>query len=91
MGRPRIPQETRIFNEAVGRRIVLTREALGMTAGDLAKTAGLSAVTLCRYESGDKACLPEAIRRLADALGISTGALIPRFAKRSSKSTPKRG
>jgi len=91
MARPRICEEERRFNEELGRRISVTRLALHMKAGDLAKAVGISKQSLCDYESGARTCPPRIIRRVADKLGISTGALMPRFITkpaRALKSTP---
>ena len=71
--------ERRRFNEALGRKIQGARQASGMKAVDLARAIGASGVTICRYESGERECPLGALRRIAEALKIEPGALLPRF------------
>ena len=65
------------FDAALGKRIALTRKALGVKAIDLARSAGILQQTLSSYECGNTTCSPLVLRRIANALGVSVAALVP--------------
>lgn len=62
----------------IGSVIRAAREAVGLDAKELARRAGIHAVTLSNIETGKKAARFDTILRLADVLGIDTGAFKPK-------------
>jgi transcriptional regulator with XRE-family HTH domain len=72
-------KETIAFDDALGRRIAVTRKALGMKAKNLAKSAGISDARLYGYETGRVGCPPVILSKLSAALGVSVNALVPKL------------
>jgi transcriptional regulator with XRE-family HTH domain len=67
-GRPRL-KPAPDFDQAVGQRIKLKRELSKMSPQKLADRTGFSPFQVGRFESGDTPVKPEALARIADALG----------------------
>jgi transcriptional regulator with XRE-family HTH domain len=82
VGKPSKTEETRQFDAALGRRIALSRDALGMRSSYLASLLGVGLSTLSGYESGQASCPPAMLARIAEALGVTVGALMPKFVPR---------
>jgi transcriptional regulator with XRE-family HTH domain len=59
-------------------RLRLAREAKGYSQGDLADKTGLQPSAISHFESGRRAPSFENLRRLADALAVSTDYLLGR-------------
>jgi transcriptional regulator with XRE-family HTH domain len=61
----------------IGLRIRRARNALGWSQEDLAKSMGLkSKSTICKVERGDDNLTSTAVRKYADALGVTPGFLM---------------
>jgi transcriptional regulator with XRE-family HTH domain len=71
-------EEVKEFDAAVGRRIEMTRKALGIAGVGLAQAAGISQQSLDSYESGRTSCPPIKLSKIASALGVSVAALVPK-------------
>lgn len=56
----------------VGEVIETARRAQGLTQSDLAAAAGVTQAALSRYENGLRDPEPEALQRVAEALGVTT-------------------
>ncbi len=52
------------------------REQRGFTQAEFAEKAGVSAVSVCRYESGEREPDLATLRRLADVLAVSVDELL---------------
>ena len=57
--------------KALGRRLELTREALGLTAAQLCKRINCKANRWSQYESGERRITLEIADRLCDEFGLS--------------------
>jgi transcriptional regulator with XRE-family HTH domain len=77
----RVPksEEARQFDQALGRRIAGARQAAGMKCKELAAAAGISPAGLYWYETGGTSCPPIVLSRIAQALGVSVTALMPKY------------
>ena len=62
--------------QAVGQRLAEARKARGYSQESLAEAAGLEAVTLSRWETGDRALSLSALARIAATLGVGMGDLL---------------
>lgn len=60
------------------------RIGLGLTQQEVAKKVGVSRVTICRWESGDRMPTPDYIRKLSKAVGLSWRRLRPDLSKHLS-------
>jgi transcriptional regulator with XRE-family HTH domain len=67
---PNSPKSTR-SRDAVGLRLRLTREALGLTQDEFARRAGLAANTYNQYEKGKNMPMLEAGHALCDAYNLT--------------------
>lgn len=56
-----------------GARLVDARDSLGLTQVALASLIGRTSASISRWEAGDQSPEPEALGRLAQALGVPTG------------------
>jgi transcriptional regulator with XRE-family HTH domain len=68
----------------VGTNVRRLRLAQGLTSGELARSAGISAAMLSRLESGDVSPSLETLAALADALGIAMASLLKEDAAQQS-------
>ncbi|HYP80951.1 MAG TPA: XRE family transcriptional regulator [Steroidobacteraceae bacterium] len=68
----------------VGANVRRLRQAQGLTSGELARSAGISAAMLSRLESGDVSPSLETLSSLADALGTAMGSLLKEDPARQS-------
>ena len=68
----------------VGANVRRLRQAQGLTSGDLARSAGISAAMLSRLETGDVSPSLETLAALADALGIAMASLLKEDAAQQS-------
>src|SRR4051812_2325667 len=59
----------------IGKRVRRARTRLGMSQGDLADASGLSRVFVSNVERGEQEPGAQSAARLAEALGVSVGAL----------------
>jgi len=59
------------YQKIVGTKIRYYRKAAGFTQEELAKKAGLSVMSIRRYESGERVVPPEALASLAKELNVS--------------------
>lgn len=90
MTTPRERRETRFVRE-LGRRLRDHRESRGLTQAQLAKRAGVTADMLSRLENGRfQSPGMRTILRVADALGVSVGALLPDAPKSGAGQDPIR-
>ena len=71
-----MPKPDREFGKAVGRRIRSLREARGLTQTQLCDLTGLDSGGLSRYENGYQVPNSEAVKRLAEALAVTTDELL---------------
>lgn len=62
--------------QQIGKRLVSTRMACGITQEQLAAAIGLSWKTISAAENGQKALRPENIIKICDCLSISTDYLL---------------
>lgn len=62
--------------EALGRRIRLERERLGMTQAQLAAEIGVSRSAVAQWETGRSGQVGGNLARVAEVLGIEVGALL---------------
>jgi transcriptional regulator with XRE-family HTH domain len=75
----------REFDMVVGRRIELTRKAVGMSAIVLAGRAGISRSGLYSLESGRTTGTPLMLSRFASEMGVSVAALVPKVQIQSAQ------
>jgi transcriptional regulator with XRE-family HTH domain len=68
----------------VGANVRRLRQAQGLTSGELARSAGISAAMLSRLESGDVSPSLETLAAVADALGIAVAGLLKEDAAQQS-------
>lgn len=66
---PPMPRKYTIDRKAVGERIVLTREAMGMGQSEFARFVGLTPQILNNYEKGLNRPLPEFLGAICAATG----------------------
>jgi len=67
-------QNTKIFSE----RLIAAREKRGMSQSELAEKTGFQASALSHFESGRRMPSFDSLKRLADALNVSTDYLLGR-------------
>lgn len=60
-----------------GSRIKETRKLRGLTQQEVADAAGMSVMTIRRYESGERTPNIESLRKIAGAMGCSVADIIP--------------
>lgn len=68
---------TKLFNEGVGRAIRQYREAAGLTRDQLAAELGVKGATVQKWEEGENACPAVAIWRMAHIFDCLTDELMP--------------
>lgn len=56
--------------QTIGEKVRQTRKTKGITQEQLANLAGLSTMSIRRYESGERIITDETLQRIADALGV---------------------
>lgn len=78
--RARTSGAARRYNEALGRKIAGARQASGMKCAELAAAAEITPGALYNYETGRTTCPPLVLARMARALKMPVGALMPKFA-----------
>lgn len=71
---PKSTKPTDIFPE----RLLAAREKRGLSQGDLAKRAGFQASAISHFETGTRKPSFDNLRRLADALDVTTDYLLGR-------------
>ena len=59
-----------------GEEIRRQREAMGLTLGELAYTAGVSIPTISHIERGNKTTVVEVLVRIADRFGVTVDSLL---------------
>lgn len=64
------------FHRALGRRTAEARRERGWTQEQLAEEMGVAAVTVSRWETGQRGMSVATLATLADALGVSLGDLL---------------
>jgi transcriptional regulator with XRE-family HTH domain len=69
--------DRRAFDRQLGMRLREARLALGATQEELAKALGVSAVTVARYELGERSLPVAQLPRVARLLNSSVTALLP--------------
>ncbi len=67
---------------AIGREVRAFRNKLGITASDLARSAGLSLGMLSKIENGVTSASLTTLQRLSKALGVPVTSLFRRFEER---------
>lgn len=65
---------------AIGRRLARERTRQGVSQATLAARVGVARTTVCRWEAGERLPSVEALVRLAAALGVAPGRLLPEAA-----------
>lgn len=65
-----------VSDKAVGERIKALREARGLSQVQLADLSGLASPTVNRIENGMRAGRGETLKKIADALGVSTDVIL---------------
>ena len=58
-------------------RIIRLRKERGMTQAELARAAGLSRITIAKYETGKIGMSVRSAQKLSSALGCAVGDIIP--------------
>lgn len=64
--------------ENIANRIKRFRKLKNMSQEDLANASGINISTIKKYECGNRNPKPDQVQKIADALGISISALLPR-------------
>ena len=72
-----ISEQERQFNVAVGQRICRARRVAGLTAEQLAETAGVSGSQIYWYEVGRNRCPPYVLNAFARRMKIDLQDLVP--------------
>lgn len=62
---------------AVGRRLAMERDALGMTQGEVAALAGIGRTSIVNIEAGRQRVPLHTLVAIAAALGVPLSALVP--------------
>ncbi len=82
MGRRRVDEEMQLFNDTVGRRIMLLRKMRRMSAVDLAAAVGIKSSRLYWYESGRTSCPALILSKIAKHLHVPvTYLMVETYAK----------
>ena len=71
-----MPRPEEEFGKAVGRRIRRLRRVRGLTQKQICEATGLDTSGLSRYENGYQVPNSQGLRRLAEALGVTTDELL---------------
>ena len=74
---------SKIFSE----RLRIARERAGLSQSDLAEKAGFQASAISHFETGRRSPSFENLRRLSDALGVTTDYLIGRVSEVAASNT----
>lgn len=71
----------------VGKKIKMIRESQGLTREEFAKKLNVSIYTVANYEQGQRGSNTGTLRRIANALGVSTDDLLVKEPKNSAEKT----
>lgn len=63
--------------QTLGERLRQARRAAGLTQAELARLVGVQRAVISKYETGGVAPSVTQLRRMAEALGVSAGTLLP--------------
>lgn len=78
------PRDSTEIDRHLGERLAARRASLGLTRAQVAASAGVSVQQLAKYETGANRVPASRLVVLAEALGLSVGALLPAREPRSS-------